>query len=79
MSAFDPKRKWGARASIFTLKPSARGQKSVRRRYSIGLVYGALMREPRQPICIALSERVPSRSFGELQVADVGSESQADP
>jgi hypothetical protein len=39
----------------------------------------ALMREPRQPICIAISERVPSRSFGELQVADVGSESQADP
>jgi hypothetical protein len=51
----------------------------VKRRYSIGLVYGALMRDPRQPICIVLSERVPSRSFGELQVADVGSESQADP
>src|SRR5262249_28258926 len=28
---------------------------------------------------IGVSERVPSRAFGELQVADVGSESQADP
>ena len=49
------------------------------RRYFIGLVYGALMREPRQTICIAISERVPSRTFGEFQVADVGPESQADP
>ena len=42
----------------------------------------ALMREPWQPVFSninAVSERVPSGTVGELQVAEVGSKSQTDP
>jgi hypothetical protein len=39
----------------------------------------ALMSESRQPILIALSERVPSGTVGELKPAEIGSQSQTDP